>query len=229
MTRLNILKLFLVASLPIGIFLTKGHATVHEQNVALQVLPDNSPYTVAANMTFLPGIRPDLFDPPVAPNALAIFKTPPIIVKPVCTVLGPPNIQVDPMSGYVYKGMVDLDGTEYALLENPTTGEGYFSKVGDSIDGADVVGISKDWMRYTTPSGERQIAMNKNYSLVPLSKGGTSVSEIAMPMGLIPPDGEQIVELPYLHTTTLTLRVALSTQLTEEQAQDLQIRYSTEK
>ncbi|MEP6754077.1 MAG: hypothetical protein ABJA67_01145 [Chthonomonadales bacterium] len=118
-----------------------------------------------------PGIRPDLFDPinpppPPPAKTIAPVKQPPVIV------MAPEP--VDPLAGVIFKGISELNGESYALLEDAKTGEGTFVKIGDSFRGVTVTSLDKDFVRYKSDSGDRQLAMNTNYSLVPLSKGAVS-------------------------------------------------------
>jgi hypothetical protein len=57
------------------------------------------------------------------------------------------------VAGWTYTGTVEVDGVVQAVLENPTTGEGEFVKVGDSWKTARVMSITPTDIILSGPSG----------------------------------------------------------------------------
>lgn len=131
----------------------------------------------------------------IHPTLSALFGTP--VVAPVVEVKPPVVAKVeappapapppDPLAGYVYSGLVTIDGQTYALLESRATRSGKYLAVGDDFEGFRVSAV--DGKSITLSRGEepRVLALNDRYSLIPLSKDGQGLpNRTAQPVSAQP-------------------------------------------
>ncbi len=68
---------------------------------------------------------------------------------------GVPNQFAGGEANWTYTGSVEVDGVLQALLENRSTGEGVFLRVGDTWKGVQVIQITEETLVLALPSGDQ--------------------------------------------------------------------------
>ena len=125
-------------------------------------LPKKTPPAVA------PSSAPPVIPPvtPVPPADVKKPEAPPAGAPPV--VPAPP----DPLSGWVYSGTVAIGSDVYAVVENKTSKQGRYMKVGDNLEGFTIDQVAQGELVLTLNGQPRNLAKSTAFNVTPLSGGG---------------------------------------------------------
>lgn len=111
----------------------------------------------------------------------------PIVVKQPTTVGSGAAVNVVPPAfaggeaNWMYTGTAEIDGVLQALLENRTSGESMFLRVGDTWKGTLIQSISEDSIMLSASDGEEVTLHLPSDEEVPLTAGGFAPAQVTNP------------------------------------------------
>lgn len=122
----------------------------------------------------LPVPPPPLVGPPTPPVLPAVDKPAEVKKPEVPPVAAPPKAPEapDPLKDWVYSGTVAIGDDVYAVLENKSTKQGRYLKLGENLEGATIESIAQDQLSVTLNGVPRTLAKSTAFGATPLSAGG---------------------------------------------------------
>ena len=84
----------------------------------------------------------------------------------------PPVERMPATTGWSYLGYVIVDGKEFGIVKNESSGECRYLAEGEDFLGSKVEEIGGEAMRLRTGSSQTSLSRNRDFSLVPLSGSG---------------------------------------------------------
>jgi len=120
-------------------------------------------------------VRGGLFSAPEppAPKQPKVVETPKALKEPKVDVQ--PE-EVNPFDNWTYSGIITSGTEKIAVIENRTTKEGVFLKVGDSTQGARLTEIENNMLTFKAGKKPYYLAQSQNMNVTPLDRSAIPTS-----------------------------------------------------